>query len=161
MAQGGGKWLTKTGEVHADGAYYGAGFHTGGSADVAERINTSEWVEKGDVVEIDPAHPGFFRKTRSPYSTMIAGIISTSLGITLGNNFDAKADKWEDNRPMLALAGRVPVKVTTENGPIQIGDPLVSSSTPGYAMRCSDRVMCVGATIGKALEPLAEGIEMR
>lgn len=116
---------------------------------------------KGMWLKSIPAHPGFFRKTRSPYSTMIAGIISTSPGITLGNNFDAKADKWEDNRPMLALAGRVPVKVTTENGPIQIGDLLVSSSTPGYAMRCSDRVMCVGATIGKALEPLAEGIEMR
>lgn len=79
---------------------------------------------KGMWLKSIPAHPGFFRKTRSPYSTMIAGIISTSPGITLGNNFDAKADKWEDNRPMLALAGRVPVKVTTENGPIQIGEPL-------------------------------------
>ncbi len=58
---------------------------------------------------------------------------------------------------MLALAGRVPVKVTTENGPIQVGDLLISSSEPGYAMRCSEHATCVGATIGKALDSLEEG----
>jgi len=46
---------------------------------------------------------------------------------------------------------------TTENGPIQIGDLLVSSSTPGVAMKGSDREDCVGAVVGKALEPLEEG----
>jgi len=152
--------VAKDGNVYADGAYYGAGGVYPGGADVAERINTSEWVEPGNVVEIDPEHPGFFRKTRSSYSTSVAGIISTSPGVVLGNNFDAQADRWEDNRPMLALAGRVPVKVTAENGPIGIGDLLVSSSKPGYAMRCSDRAACVGATIGKALEPLEEGSRM-
>jgi len=149
--------VEKDGDVRADGSYWGAGGVYTGGADVAERINTSEWVEAGHVVEIDPDHPGFFRKTCSSYSTMVAGIISTSPGVVLGNNSDVKADRWEDNRPMLALAGRVPVKVATENGPIQIGDLLVSSSQPGYAMRCSDRAACVGAVIGKALEPLKEG----
>lgn len=156
--------VQKDGDVYADGSYncgldtQEACFNTGTGADVAERINTSEWVEKGNVVEIDPDHPGFYRKSGTPYSTKVAGIISTSPGITLGNDFDKKADKWKDTRPLLALAGRVPVKVTTENGPIQIGDLLVSSSTPGYAMRCGDdRGKCVGATIGKALEPLKEG----
>lgn len=144
------------GEVCADGAYYGAGFHTGG-ADVAERINTSEWVEAGNVVEIDPDHPGFFRKSRTPYSTKVAGIISTSPGVILGNNFEENIDKWEDNRPVLAIAGRVPVKATTENGPIQIGDLLVSSSAPGVAMRGTDREGCIGAVVGKAMEPLETG----
>lgn len=148
--------VTKTGEVRADGSYYGASFNTG-SADVAERINVSEWVEEGNVVEIDPEHPGFFRKASCPYSTKVVGIISTSPGVILGNTFNASAEKWEDNRPMLALAGRVPVKVTTENGPIQIGDLLVSSSTPGHAMRSPDREACIGAVIGKAMEALGEG----
>jgi hypothetical protein len=53
--------------------------------------------------------------------------------------------------------GRVKVKATTENGPIQPGDLLVSASTPGYVMRCSDPKECEGAIIGKALEPLEQG----
>lgn len=148
--------VKNNGEVRADGAYYGASYNTG-SADVAERINTSEWVEAGDVVEIDPEHPGFFRKASSPYSTKVAGIISTSPGVILGNSFDEATDDWEDNRPVLAIAGRVPLQVTTENGPIQIGDLLVSSSTPGVAMKGSDYEACVGAVIGKAMEPFEEG----
>ena len=34
---------------------------------------------------------------------------------------------------------------------------LTTSSLPGYAMRCVNRVKCVGAVVGKALEPLTEG----
>ena len=60
-------------------------------------------------------------------------------------------------RPLLALLGRVPVKATTENGPIRPGDLLTSASKPGYAMRCGDVAQCEGAIIGKALEALAEG----
>jgi hypothetical protein len=155
--------VENNGTVRADGAYYSGvgdcstgGFNAGG-ADVAERVNVSEWVEAGCVVEIDPAHPGFFRKPSSPYSTKVAGIISTSPGVILGNSFDKAADDWEDNRPVLAVAGRVPLQVTAENGPIQIGDLLVSSSTPGVAMKGSDSQSCIGAVIGKAMEPLKEG----
>lgn len=148
--------VTKAGAVYADGSYYGANYLTG-SADVAERINTSEWVDKGDVVEIDSAHPGFFCKTTSPYSTKVAGVISTSPGVILGNSGGANGDQWDDNRPVLAITGRVPVHVTTENGPIHVGDLLVSSSTPGCAMRCGDPAKAVGTVIGKAMEPLEQG----
>ena len=146
------------GDVYADGTYYcsDGAVHVG-SADVAERINVSEWVEPSYVVEIDPEHPGFFRKTRSPYSNKVAGVISTSPGVVLGNSFDAEEDKWEDNRPVLAIAGRVPVKTTAENGPVQIGDLLVSSSTPGVAMKGTEQNACIGAVVGKAMESLDEG----
>lgn len=147
--------VKNTGEVRADGAYYGASFNTG-SADVAERINVSEWVEAGYVVEIDPEHPGFFRKSASPYSTKVAGIISTSPGVILGNNFDEATDEWEDNRPVLAVTGRVPCKVSAENGPIEIGDLLVASSTPGIAMKGNPEES-MGAVVGKAMETLEQG----
>jgi hypothetical protein len=62
-----------------------------------------------------------------------------------------------DSRPLLALIGRVPVKATTETGPIRIGDILTSSSKPGYAMRCSKKEICEGNFIGKALETLEYG----
>ncbi len=145
----------ETGDVHAVGAFYGAGFYSG-SADVAEHINVSEPVEPGDVVEIDPEKPGYFRKARSPYSRLVAGVISSDPGVVLGSNSDPVEGKG-DPRPVLALAGRVPVKATTENGPIRVGDLLVASSKPGYAMRCSDPASAVGAVIGKALEQLEEG----
>ena len=38
-------------------------------------------------------------------------------------------------KPAVALAGRVPVKVTDENGHIKKGDLLTTSSKAGYAMK--------------------------
>jgi hypothetical protein len=136
-----------TGNVYADGSF------TGGGADVAERIDVSEAVEPGDVVEIDPDNPGKFRKAREALSTRVAGVISTAPGVVLGNQ---RAES-NDARPILALAGRVPVKVTAKYGAIAVGDLLVSSPIPGYAMKCPEKSQCIGAVIGKALEPLAEG----
>jgi hypothetical protein len=136
-----------TGNVYADGNF------TGGGADVAERIDVSEAVEPGDVVEIDPDNPGKFRKAREALSTRVAGVISTAPGVVLGNQ---RAES-NDARPILALAGRVPVKVTAKYGAIAVGDLLVSSPIPGYAMKCPEKSQCIGAVIGKALEPLAEG----
>jgi hypothetical protein len=136
-----------TGNVYADGSF------TGGGADVAERIDVSEAVEPGDVVEIDPENPGKFRKAREALSTRVAGVISTAPGVVLGN----KSAEHNDARPILALAGRVPVKVTAKYGAIAVGDLLVSSPIPGYAMKCPEKSQCIGAVIGKALEPLAEG----
>jgi len=49
-------------------------------------------------------------------------------------------------------------KVTAENGPINAGDLLVSSSSPGHAMEGTDRERMLGAVVGKALEPLREGV---
>jgi hypothetical protein len=55
------------------------------------------------------------------------------------------------------MVGIVPTKVTAENGPIHKGDLLVSSSTPGFAMKGTDRNRMLGAVIGKALGDLPSG----
>jgi len=62
-----------------------------------------------------------------------------------------------NNEVPLAVVGIVPCKVTAENGPVVAGDLLVTSSTPGYAMKGTDRSRMLGAVVGKALEPLREG----
>jgi hypothetical protein len=62
-----------------------------------------------------------------------------------------------DNRPLLALVGQVPVKVSAENGPIEPGDLLVTSATPGYAMKAGPNPP-MGTVIGKALQRLDSGI---
>jgi len=125
------------------------------NADLAERIESRESLGAGDVVEIDPTATARFRKSQTRLSPRVAGIISSAPGITLANHGDIKTGAASDTRPVLALAGTVPVKVTNEAGPIQTGDLLTTSSTPGFAMRCADRVACIGAILGKALEPLS------
>jgi hypothetical protein len=57
----------------------------------------------------------------------------------------------------MAMVGRVPTKVSAENGSIKVGDLLVSSSTMGYAMKGTDRTQMLGAVIGKALGSLDSG----
>ena len=54
----------------------------------------------------------------------------------------------------LAVVGIVPCEVSAENGAIQAGDLLVTSSTPGHAMMGKDRSKMLGAVVGKGLEPL-------
>ena len=92
------------------------------------------------------------------------------LGLTLTELIEPESEmavsimQWSERerrqrlgRLFLALVGRVQVRATTENGPIQPGDLLVSASIPGYVMRCIDLTACDGAIVGKALEPLREG----
>ena len=111
--------------------------------------------EPGDLIAIDPASPGHFLKAQGPYSTMIAGVYSTKPGLIGRRTTSARINKQAEV-PM-AMMGIVPVKVTAENGLICVGDLLVSSSKPGYAMRGTDRNRLIGAVIGKALAPITNG----
>jgi len=144
--------VTSDGTVLSDATVHAGTFATG-SADVAEWIPVSESVEPGDVVELDPFNPGSYRLCREPHSARVAGVIATEPGMVLGE-FEAGGAR----RACLALIGIVPVKVTDEGGPILPGDLLVTSSTPGYAMRWSGEGPC--ALVGKALEPMtgSEGV---
>jgi len=86
----------------------------------------SEPIEPGDVVELDPTNPTYYRKARGNRD-LLAGVITTEPGFTLGNDMGEieqasliatkEGLKFGRGRPMLALMGRVPVKTTTENGP--------------------------------------------
>jgi hypothetical protein len=52
----------------------------------------------------------------------------------------------------VALAGRVPVSVSTENGNIMPGDPLTSSSVAGVAMKATK----AGRIVGMAMEAFSD-----
>jgi hypothetical protein len=139
--------------VDYTGKGYFNGGHQDGGADVAEFIQASDSVQAGDVVEIDPDHAGQFRLAATPNSTAVAGVISTNPGESLGAIDPAGT---ENSGPQLALAGRVPVKVSAENGAIRPGDLLVASATPGHAMRAPGNP-APGTVIGKALGTLDSG----
>jgi hypothetical protein len=108
----------------------------------------------GDVMVIDPEHDGKFLKSAEPYSTAVLGIYSTRPG-ALGRR--QISTKNADEIPM-AMIGIVPTKVSAENGAIKRGDLLVTSSTPGYEMKGTDRNRLVGAVIGKAMGNLDSGV---
>lgn len=141
--------VDKQGNVYADKAFYGEGFETG-NADLAEKIDVTEPVEPGDVLCLDPTKPEHYQKCKKPYSSLASGVVSTEPGMTLGN-------RDTSTKATIALMGTVPVKATTENGPIYSGDLLSTSNKTGYAMVCKERSRCSNAIIGKALESLKKG----
>ncbi|TWT40570.1 Collagen triple helix repeat (20 copies) [Phycisphaerae bacterium RAS1] len=164
-------------QFFTDGDLQIAGTLTTGGADFAEMIRVStgvDTVEPGDVLVIDVSGRRAVVKAAAPRSTLVAGIYSTRPGL-LGSEGDAEpptddlaGDGVAEARPAktidigrimgdipLAVVGIVPCKVSAENGPIQPGDLLVTSGTPGHAMR--DENPRPGTIVGKALEPLASG----
>jgi hypothetical protein len=127
-------------------------------ADYAESVGVSgdrTAYEPGDILVIDPNAPGKFLKSNQAYSTLVAGIYSTKPGF-IGRLEPASAKTDATEVPM-AMVGRVPTKVSAENGPIHVGDLLVTSSTMGYAMKGTDHDKMLGAVVGKALAPLDSG----
>jgi hypothetical protein len=135
--------------------YLGAGYFNGGTfnsgADVAEAFETVGPVaayEPGDVLVIATTRRRTVEKSTDAYSTRVAGVYATKPGVLLTDR--AISADHSDTVPM-GVVGVIPTKVSGENGPIQPGDLLVSSSTPGHAMRAGDHVPA-GTTIGKALD---------
>jgi hypothetical protein len=109
----------------------------------------------GDVLVISLDRPGGVEKCRQPYDGRVLGVYSTRPGF-LGADKEGVTEVAAGDLPV-AVLGIVPVKVSAENGPIQAGDLLTTSSTPGHAMRCEELEQCFGRTLGKALEGLDAG----
>ena len=106
-----------------------------GSYDVAEDYPTRDnSLEAGDVVAIDPNERGFVKKTSEAYDHDVLGVFSSNPALRL-----TQADALINGGTAvpIALAGRVPVKVSTESGEIKPGDYLTPSSTAGVAMKAS------------------------
>jgi hypothetical protein len=151
-------------KFHFDGAgnAHAAGTFTGGGADFAESVSVRgerRLYEAGDVMVIDDAGNRSLAKSQKPYSTLVAGIVSTKPGMlaTLHNSTTSAGQKAIEAEVPLAVIGIVPCKVSAENGPIRAGDLLVTSSTAGYAMKGTDRARMLGAVVGKAMQPLQSG----
>jgi len=139
----------------------GKGFFDGGTqvggADFAESVavgKSQTLYEPGDLLTVDANADRQLTLASDPYSPLVAGIYSTKPGV-LGAPH-AMAQERQHEIP-LAIMGIVPCKVSAENGPIHRGDMLVTSATPGHAMKGTDRARMFGAVVGKALQPLESG----
>ena len=115
-----------------------------GNSDLAEMYFSSTDLEAGEIVVMTSGLSIDRATTES--TTPIIGVISTKPGLTLG--FDDESLVAGETGYPVALSGRVPVKLSTENGPIKAGDQLMLSTLPGVAMKARG----VGTVIGTALE---------
>lgn len=124
-------------------------------ADLAERFPTSEEVEPGMVVAIDPAKPGQLCLAKGAYNRKVAGVVSGAndlhAGTVLGN-----LPGLEKATPV-ALSGRVWVYCDATEHAVEPGDLLTTAERPGHAMAVQDFSKAHGAVLGKAMTGLEKG----
>ena len=123
--------------------------------DVAEWVPTRERMTAGTLVTIDPTATNTVVAVDHAYDTRVVGVVTDRPGVILGEG--------GENKAKVAQSGRVKVKVDAKYGAVSPGDLLVSSPTPGHAMRSvpvalgETQIHRPGTLIGKALEPLDAG----
>jgi len=123
--------------------------------DLAEWVVAEKPLPSGTVVVLDKTHANRVTASRTRYDTAIAGVVSETPGLLLG---EQGADKLK-----VATTGRVKVRVDAQSGAISIGDLLVTSEVEGVAMKSQPvevagiQMHRPGTLIGKALEPLSSG----
>jgi hypothetical protein len=148
-------WSTRYWRVDRTGkGFFANGTQTGG-ADFAEQIavagNKTDY-EPGDVLVISTETDRVVELSTVAYSSAVIGVYSTKPAVLAGA---PDTDDPLSGIPV-AVVGIVPCKVSAENGAIQRGDLLVTSSTPGHAMRAGPNPP-QGTVLCKALQPLTSG----
>jgi hypothetical protein len=128
------------------------------NADCAEDFDVAEGeeIEPGTVVVMN--QEGQLQQSTQAYDKKVAGVISGAgdrrPGIVLGRHHA------HNSRLPVALTGKVYCKVDAQYSPVEVGDLLTTSPTPGYAMKAEDPLQAFGAVIGKALQRLSEGSDL-
>ena len=139
----------------------GRGFFNGGTqnsgADIAESFDVKGHIsiyEPGDILIISVDKDRAVEKSNKPYSNLVAGVYATKPGVLLTEeNIDADLS----GQVPMGVIGVIPTKVCLEGGSISRGDLLVTSSTPGVAMKADPDKVKVGQVLGKALETYTTG----
>lgn len=134
----------------------GRGFFNGGTqnsgADVAEVFDVegdfSEY-EAGDILIISTDSDRTVEKSSKPYSNLVAGVYATKPGVLLT---EEHIDTDISNKVPMGVIGVIPTKVCLEGGKIKRGDMLVTSSSPGVAMKADLKKVKIGQVLGKALQ---------
>jgi hypothetical protein len=124
-------------------------------ADCAEEfdISVSESVSPGTVMVLGT--DGKLLRSSSEYDKRVAGVISGAGAYRPAIVLDRRGQS--SSRLPLALVGKTYCLVDASSGPIEVGDLLTTSATPGHAMKLDDPARGFGAAIGKALTPHREG----
>ena len=128
-------------------------------ADCAERFDVSDAgricapIEPGTVLVIESDDA--LGTSSLAYDRRVAGVVSGAGEYRPGIMLDSGGH--QGNRTAVALVGKVYCKVDAGYSPIDVGDLLTTSPTPGHAMKAVDPAKAFGAVIGKALRPMVAG----
>jgi hypothetical protein len=124
-------------------------------ADCAERFDVmgTRVPEPGTVVVINDG--GALGESCEAYDKKVAGVVSGAGDYRHALVLDGRPSDKE--RIPVALVGKAYCKVDARYSPIEVGDLLTTSATPGYAMRAADPAKAFGSVIGKALRRLEAG----
>ena len=127
--------------------------------DLAEAYFSSEQTEPGDLLVLTTDQTATVSRSSQSYDPLLVGVVSTNPGLVFDHGQTSLAgdnsNKITADKTIVALTGRVPVKVVVDNGPIQIGDPITSSARSGWGMKATQP----GKIIGYALENIeADGM---
>jgi hypothetical protein len=108
--------------------------------------------ETADLVSIAPNVSNPYGDTHGPFVVQKSATACDSnlLGLVVDPKSGASGKKLNDHYLPLAIYGYFPVKVTLENGAIKRGDPLTSSSKPGYAMKATSACKIIGYALEDA-----------
>jgi hypothetical protein len=145
--------VDSTGHLKVSGNISTAGDIFLTNADCAEDFDVSgdRKAPAGTVMAI--CDDGSLTPCSKAYDRRVAGVVSGAgglrPGIILGRHAVARSP--------IALIGTVYCHADASYSPIQVGDLLTTSTTPGHAMRASDPGRSFGAVIGKALRSLTAG----
>jgi hypothetical protein len=125
------------------------------ASDFAEdfQVEASDTIEPGTVMVLD--ENGVLRPSDKGYDRKVAGVISGAGDCRPGLILDRQ--KALRGRLPVALVGKVFCKVDAQYSPIEIGDLLTTSPTPGHAMKAVDPARAFGCVIGKALRCFGHG----
>lgn len=124
------------------------------NADCAEDFDIADdAIEAGTVMVLGEDES--LHRSCYAYDKRVAGVVSGAGEYKPGIVLDKQDGK--SNRMPIALLGKVYCKVDAGYAPIEVGDLLTTSPSPGHAMKASDHMKAFGAVIGKALRPLNDG----
>jgi hypothetical protein len=112
-------------------------------ADLAENYQADAQYVPGTVLVFGGARE--VTTTDRDHNTAVAGVVSTNPAHLMNGGLAG------DNVVALGLTGRLPCRV---QGPVDKGDVLVTSTTPGVAQRIDNAKFLPGCVVGKALESI-------
>ena len=123
-------------------------------ASAAEYVPTvksdSAYPEAADLVSIVGANP--YADQHAPFAVGRSNKACDEnlIGFLLKPELGADGIKLNDSYLPLAIFGYFPAKVTMENGTIKRGDPITSSSKPGYGMKTTQACKIIGYALEDA-----------
>jgi len=141
----------------AGGADLSERFDVSNNSDLKKYVDQEEMkIKPGMVVCIDPDNPGKLIVNSKAYDTRVAGIISGAGGVQTGMLMGQSGSVADGNYPV-ALTGRVYCYVDATENPVNPGDLITTSDTPGHAMKVTNYAKAQGAILGKAMSSLDSG----